>query len=556
MQTERQERWRETHLLTPDKKELARTVLEEIRRGRDVTKTLRSHPIPGGGYLNKSMLVTIYHEMVAAGELEEDARLLERIRMKPMRTLSGVTTVTVLTKPYPCPGKCIFCPTDVRMPKSYLPDEPGAMRAVEHEFDPYAQVRSRINQLQGLGHPTDKIELLILGGTWSSYRHDYQEWFVKRCFDAMNTPLSSPHFAPQNGGKEEGRVGEWTVESGELEKDHSINETTIHRNVGLVIETRPDEITPDEIRWLRHLGVTKVQMGAQSLDDRILELNKRGHDVACTRQATALLRAAGFKIVLHWMPNLLGATPGSDREDFARLWTDFCPDEIKIYPNQLLANAELYEYWQRGEFKPYETQELIDLIADVKPTIPRYCRVNRVIRDIPSTNVVEGNRRTSLRQDVHDEMKRRGTACQCVRCREVKGKPIHPDSLKLDDIVYPAGAAEEHFISYVTPDDKLAGFIRLSLPGKDSPQTGIADLDSAALIREVHVYGQSLPVGAEKRGAAQHAGLGTRLLEEAERVAKQHGFRRMAVIAAVGTRGYYLERGFERGELYLTKTLR
>ena len=555
MQTERQERWRETHLLTPDKKELARTVLEEIRRGRDVTRTLRSYPIPGGGYLNKSMLVTIYNEMVRAGELEEDTRLLERIRMKPMRTLSGVTTVTVLTKPYPCPGTCIFCPTDVRMPKSYLPDEPGAMRAVEHKFDPYAQVRSRIAQLESLGHPTDKIELLILGGTWSSYRRDYQEWFVKRCFDAMNTPLSSPHFAGQNGGTEGGKTGEWKVENGELEREHAVNETTTHRNVGLVIETRPDEITPDEIRWLRHLGVTKVQMGAQSLDDRILELNKRGHDVECARQATALLRAAGFKIVLHWMPNLLGATPESDREDFSRLWADFCPDEIKIYPNQLLANAELYEYWQRGEFKPYETQELIELIADIKPTIPRYCRVNRVIRDIPSTNVVEGNRRTSLRQDVHDEMKRRGTSCQCVRCREVKGKPVSPDALKLEDIVYSAGAAEEHFISYVTPDDKLAGFIRLSLPGKDSPQTGISDLNGAALIREVHVYGQSLPVGAEKKGAAQHAGLGTRLLEEAERVAKEHGFQRMVVIAAVGTRGYYLERGFERGELYLVKAL-
>src|SRR5215216_360799 len=192
MQTERQERWRETHLLTPDKKELARTVLEEIRRGRDVTKTLRSHPISGGGYLNKSMLVSIYNEMVVAGELHEDAHLLERIRMKPMRTLSGVTTVTVLTKPYPCPGKCIFCPTDVRMPKSYLPDEPGAMRGLEHEFDPYAQVCSRIEQLESVGHPTDKIELLILGGTWSSYRRDYQEWFIKRCFDAMNATMPDP----------------------------------------------------------------------------------------------------------------------------------------------------------------------------------------------------------------------------------------------------------------------------------------------------------------------------------------------------------------------------
>ena len=547
MQTERQERWRETHLLTPDKKELARTVLEEIRRGRDVTKTLRSHPIPGGGYLNKSMLVSIYNELVSAGELQEDIHLLDRIRMKPMRTLSGVTTVTVLTKPYPCPGKCIFCPTDVRMPKSYLPDEPGAMRGLEHQFDPYAQVRSRIEQLQSVGHPTDKIELLILGGTWSSYRRDYQEWFIARCFDAMNN-------IPLPAGEGVRRTGE--EDNIDLIQAQILNESTHHRNVGLVIETRPDEITPDEIRWLRHLGVTKVQMGAQSLDDHILEINKRGHDVECTRKATALLRAAGFKIVLHWMPNLLGATPESDREDFARLWDGFCPDEIKIYPNQLLANAELYEYWQRGEFHPYTTEQLIDLIADIKPTIPRYCRVNRVIRDIPSTNVVEGNRRTSLRQDIHDEMKRRGTQCQCVRCREVRGKNIHPDSLKLDDMVYQAGAAEEHFISYVTPDDKLAGFIRLSLPGKVSPQTGISDLDGAALIREVHVYGQSLPVGAEKKGAAQHVGLGTRLLEEAEAIARAKGFGRMAVISAVGTRGYYLDRGFERGELYLVKSIR
>ncbi|HET9908015.1 MAG TPA: tRNA uridine(34) 5-carboxymethylaminomethyl modification radical SAM/GNAT enzyme Elp3 [Anaerolineales bacterium] len=548
MHIDRQTLWRATHLLTPDKKDLARLVLEEIRRGQDVTKSLRSHPLKdGSGYLNKSMLVSIYHEMVAAGEIEADGRLLERIRMKPMRTLSGVTTVTVLTKPYPCPGKCIFCPTDVRMPKSYLPDEPGAMRGLEHQFDPYAQVRSRLEQLKSVGHPTDKIELLILGGTWSSYRRDYQEWFVKRCFDAMNETLTRPsdtlsHL--ERGGSE-----------GELAKVHAFNETTHHRNVGLVIETRPDEINPDEIRWLRHLGVTKVQMGAQSLDDHILEINKRGHDVESTRQATALLRAAGFKIVLHWMPNLLGATPESDREDFARLWEDFCPDEIKIYPNQLLANAELFEYWQRGEFIPYTTQELIDLIADIKPTIPRYCRVNRVIRDIPSTNVVEGNRRTSLRQDVHDEMKRRGTHCQCVRCREVRGKSVDAAMLKLDDAVYQAGGAEEHFISYVTPDDRLAGFIRLSLPGKDSPQTGLIDLDRAALVREVHVYGQSLPVGVEKAGAAQHAGLGTRLLAEAEQVARANGFKRIAVISAVGTRGYYLERGFERGELYLTKTL-
>jgi elongator complex protein 3 len=535
--------WRAAHLATPEKKELARLVLQEIEGGESVMKAIRRYPLAGGGYLNKAMLVAAYHEMVAAGEMPARARLLEKIRMKPVRTLSGVTTVTVLTKPYPCPGKCIFCPTDVRMPKSYLPDEPGAMRGLEHKFDPYEQVKSRIDQLEAVGHPTDKIELLILGGTWSSYRRDYQEWFVKRCFDAMNENFHST------------TLGVEKINEGELAEAQARNETSPHRNVGLVIETRPDEINPDEIRWLRRLGVTKVQMGAQSLDDRILEINKRGHDVECTRKAVALLRAAGFKIVLHWMPNLLGATPESDRLDFSRLWDGFCPDEIKIYPNQLLANAELYEYWQRGEFKPYSTEELINLIADVKPTIPRYCRVNRVIRDIPSTNVVEGNRRTSLRQDVHNEMKRRGTRCECIRCREVRGKVIDPKTLRLDDLTYQTGASEEHFISFVSADDKLAGFIRLSLPNENAPQTGIDELAGAALIREVHIYGQSLPVGAEKEGAAQHAGLGTRLLEEADRIALAKGFKRAAVISAIGTRQYYLERGFERGEYYLIKPI-
>ena len=531
--------WQKQHTLTPEKMELARVVLEEIRAGMPVLDSLRKYPIPSGGYLGKYVLVAAYNQMVEQGEMEKDPLLMARIRMKPVRTLSGVTTVTVLTKPYPCPGKCIFCPTDVRMPKSYLPDEPGAMRGLEHNFDPYDQVHSRLEQLEAVGHPTDKIELLILGGTWSSYRRDYQEWFIKRCFDAMNgTEDAIPEGEDQH-----------------LLAAQTVNETTSHRNVGLVIETRPDEITPEEIRWLRYLGVTKVQMGAQSLDDHILDVNKRGHTVDQTRQAVSLLRAAGFKIVLHWMPNLLGATPDSDRADFGRLWSGFCPDEIKIYPNQLLANAELYEYWQRGEFHPYSTQELIDLIVDVKPTIPRYCRVNRVIRDIPSTNVVDGNRRTSLRQDVHHEMKRRGTVCQCVRCREVRGKPISPETVQLDDLVYQAEAAEEHFISFITPDDKLAGFIRLSLPSSESPDTGLDDLVGAALIREVHVYGQSLPVGAEKDGAAQHSGLGTQLLEAAEQVAKAQGFAKMAVISAVGTRQYYLDRGFERGNLYLMKTI-
>lgn len=525
--------WWENRKYTPERMDAARAALRlVIEDGVSVLEAIRRTPLPGGGYLGKHLLVEAYYQAVAAGELAEDPRLLEKIRLKPMRTLSGVTTVTVLTKPYPCPGRCIFCPTDVRMPKSYLPDEPGAMRALQFDFDPFAQVQGRLEALQAVGHPTDKVELLILGGTWSSYRRDYREWFILRCFDALNG-----------------------VDSATLEEAHTRNETAAHRNVGLVIETRPDHVTPAELAHLRALGVTKVQLGAQSLDDEILRLNQRGHTVEETRAATALLRAAGFKIVLHWMPNLYGATLASDRADFSRLWDGFCPDELKIYPNQLLQNTELYSIWQQSLYTPYTTEELIDLLAEIKTTIPRYCRVNRVIRDIPSTNVVQGNKRTSLRQDVHAEMKRRGTRCQCVRCREVRDTVVALEELHREDVTYTVGDTEEHFLSFVTPDDKLAGFLRLSLPGVHAPDPQMEDLRGAAIIREVHVYGQSLAVGAEKQGAAQHIGLGGALIAWAQSLSAARGFSKLAVIAAVGTRGYYARHGFKRGALYMVKEI-
>jgi len=555
--------------LPPEKLAQARRALEDVRLGKPLGVALREYSW-NDAPLHKSALVAVYQQLVESGEWEPDEALLAAIRLKPVRTLSGVTTVTVLTRPYPCPGKCIFCPEDVRMPKSYLPDEPGAMRALEHNFDPFAQVHARLEALTAVGHPTDKIELLILGGTFSSYRRDYQAWFVKQCFEAMN---EDAHHGPrhqhpglvvdrENGEKPKeipvdlsSPQGTVNAEVKSLSETHLANESAPHRNVGLVVETRPDEITPDELAWFRTLGVTKVQMGLQSMDDSILELNQRGHTVAESHHAMALLRAAGFKIVLHWMPNLLGATPESDRADFPHLWEGLCPDEIKIYPTQLLENAPLYEIWKRGEYQPYTTNELVQLIADVKPSIPRYCRVNRIIRDIPSTHVVSGNKRTSLRQDVLVEMARRGTHCECIRCREVRGEKVEPAALHLDDLIYHPDGAEEHFLSFVTPEDQIAGFLRLSLQGTDSPATSLADLEGAAIIREVHVYGQSLAVGTEQSGAAQHAGLGTRLLVEADNLARIKGYRRMAVIAAVGTRQYYMERGFERGKLFLIKKL-
>jgi elongator complex protein 3 len=530
------EDWYAARNYSPEQLQVARRVLEEIRDGQDTFQAMRRSPLKDGGYIAKHMLVAAYRQLVKSGEWQPDPALLGRIRMKPMRTLSGVTTVTVLTGPCACPGQCIFCPTDERMPKSYLPDEPGAARAFQNHFDPYLQVRSRLDAYAAVGHPTDKIELLILGGTFSVYPADYQEWFIRRCFEAMNE-----------------------VESTTLEEAQRANESAPHRNVGLVIETRPDEINLPGLAWLRRLGVTKVQMGAQSFDERILELNRRGHSAADTLKACASLRAAGFKIVLHWMPNLLGATLDSDRADFSRMWEGYAPDEIKIYPTQLLENTELFEYWQRVEYVPYTTAELVRLIADLKPAIPEYCRVNRVIRDFSSKHVVAGNKRTSLRQDVLAELARRGQACRCVRCREVRDEKVDAASLRLEDQVYYPAFAEEHFLSFVTPDDRISGYLRLSLPrrGEASGQDEavLDDLEDAALIREVHVFGQALAVGEEQAGAAQHIGLGTRLLQKAEEIARKRGYQRLAVIAAVGTRGYYEGRGFRRGELYMLREL-
>jgi elongator complex protein 3 len=530
----RDKAWQEAREYSPVQLQLARDILEDIRAGARVNSATRKHPQPEGGFIGKHILVHVYRQLTDSGEWSLDPQLVRQIRMKPSRTLSGVTIVTVLTKPYPCPGNCIFCPTDVRMPKSYLPDEPGAMRALHHEFEPYEQTRARIEALESIGHPTDKIELLVLGGTWSSYQHDYQEWFLQRCLDAMNG-----------------------FDSGSLEDAQKANENAKHKNVGLVIETRPDWIDNDEIARLRRLGVTKVQLGAQSLDDRILDLNNRGHSVEETRKAIALLRAGGFKIVLHWMPNLLGATLESDREDFQRLWEDhgIRPDELKIYPCQLLEKAELHEYWSRGEYKPYTTEELIDLIADLKVEIPRYCRVNRVVRDIPSNNVVEGNRRTSLRQDIQNELAHRGHACSCIRCREVRDVVVEQNGLEMDSSRYTTLSSDEYFISFHTGEDQIAGYLRLSLPNTTSPDLGLPDLVGAAIIREVHVYGQSLMVGEEQLGAAQHSGLGIRLMQEAEEIAHAHGYESIAVISALGTRGYYRARGYSLGDYYMVKAL-
>jgi len=359
-------------------------------------------------------------------------------------------------------------------------------------------------------------------------RKDYRDWFVQRCYDAMNAAGNRPY-----------------SDSASLSNAQTVNVESQHRNVGLVVETRPDWVTPEEIRHLRELGVTKVQIGVQSLDDEILTLNKRGHDVASVRQALGLLRTAGFKLHLHWMPNLFGATPEKDRADFARFFNDpaICPDELKIYPCSLIADTPLYDHWLAGEYHPYEQDELVALLADVKPTIPPYTRVNRLFRDIPAHHIQAGVKLSNLREVVADEL-------------------ISADELELQVYTYETDLTSEHFLQFVTNEQSaepglIAGFLRLSLPLQ--PGVGsrgfIPEIENSAMIREVHVYGPALAIGKEKDGAAQHVGLGTQLLDAARRISKEAGFTRISVIAATGTQGYYAARGFEAGELYMNGAL-
>jgi elongator complex protein 3 len=552
---EKTARWQQKKTFDPavhaaDLHVIFREVLQTPDAEWDTARTLRAilsrYPKDGKGFFAKSDLVAGYRHLVEEGDLDPDPVIMERIRMKPMRTASGVAPVTVLTAPAGCPGKCIFCPDDWRMPKSYIYDEPGCQRAERDGFDPYLQTYGRIDAFENIGHDAKKVELLILGGTWSAYSQDYREWFIRRCFDAMNA-YGDPSYQ----------------DAPTLEAAQAHNVTARHRNVGLVIETRPDWITPDEIRHLRRLGVTKVQIGVQSLDDEILTLNKRGHGVAGVRDALGLLRTAGFKLHLHWMPNLYGATPEKDRSDFARFFSDpaIQPDELKIYPCSLIAGTELYERYLAGDYQPYTEDELVSLLADIKPTIPPFTRINRLFRDIPAHHIQAGVKVSNLREVVHEELARRGQRCGCIRCHEVRRRQVREDELMLRDHVYETDLTLEHFLHFTVPDEGasdgnylIAGFLRLSLPKfEDAGSRAFLDeIRGNAMIREVHVYGPALVIGKDEPGAAQHVGLGTRLIEEARRISREAGFSRISVIAATGTEEYYARRGFERGELYMT----
>ncbi len=559
---------------------------------------LRQYPRDGRGFFSRAEIIAGYRALLADVDLGiTPEAFTASLKRRPVRTQSGVTPVTVLTKPFPCPGKCIFCPNDVRMPKSYLSDEPGAQRAAANRFDPYLQTWNRLAAYRAIGHPTEKIELIVLGGTWSFYPEPYQIWFAKRCFDALNdfgagvdrtaevdpiTPVfdslpgrldgrqpgENPYNRVVSDFLRERQDGE-LLAAGEgagwddLAAAHVANETAACRCVGFAIETRPDHVTVEEVLRIRRLGCTKVQIGIQSLDDQVLAANRRGHDVATTRRALLLLRAAGFKLHAHWMPNLLGATPESDLRDFDRLFEDphIRPDELKIYPCSLIESAELMRYFESGAFRPYDHDELLDLLATVLEKVPRYCRVTRVVRDISSDDIVTGNKLTNFRQLVERAIAERGGRCVDIRAREIRRSGFDADALALRTTRYETSLGDEIFLESVTPDDRIVAFLRLSLPQRSqaprfqAPEV-VAELADSAMIREVHVYGAPVGLGRQPGERAQHRGLGGRLTEEAARLAAAEGYADLAVISAVGTRAWYRRLGFVDGPLYQHRSLR
>lgn len=456
---------------------------------------------------------------------------MNKIIHKPTRTLSGVTPITILTKPYPCPGKCAFCPTEKDMPKSYLSKEPAAARAKASGFSPAKQINYRLQQYFDNNHPTDKIELIILGGTWSYYPKRYQTWFIKCCFDTLNKKKSNT-----------------------LIKAQEFNEKSIHRIIGITIETRPDYIDLKEIKRLRKLGITRVELGVQTVYEDVLQKNLRGHTISATIKATKLLKEAGLKINYHMMPNLPGSSKNRDIKMFDTLFNDsnFQPDMLKVYPCVLLKNTLAYKWYQQNQYFPYTNKELMEIGIKIKTQIPPYVRIMRFYRDIPKEYILAGSINSNIRELLEKEMVRRDIQCQCIRCREIRNE-IQKKNLELKVIKYKASEGTEIFLEYVDSQDRIYGFLRLRI---NEPKSKLAFkcLSNTAIIRELHIYGQSTPIN--NKGKVQHRGLGTKLISEAERIAKMEcKLSQIAVISGIGVREYYRKFGYKLQDTYMLKRL-
>jgi len=517
------------------------------------------------GILYNSEILQAYRRQISQKKIKPSLFLEKILRKRAVRTMSGIAPVAVLTKPYPCPGRCAYCPTEKNVPQSYLSNEPAVMRAIRCGYDPYKQVQLRLRSLEANGHQPTKIELIVIGGTWSALPEKYKYWYIKECFKAANR-YESRIMNYESRKNAESHNSLFIIHDSikslkeKLAKEQKKNESAKYRLIGITLETRPDYINEKELLEMRQLGATRVELGVQALDDKILQLNKRGHGVAEIVQATELLKNFGFKVTYHIMPGLPGSTPAKDLKMFKQLFVDerFQPDQLKFYPTVVTRGSLLYYWWKAGKYKPYSPKVLENLIIACKKIVPPYVRIIRLIRDIPGESIIAGNMITNLRQMIKD----RGIACGCIRCREAREKELRIKNLELRIIKYKASGGEEYFLSYESKDGKiLYGFCRLRLITRNlqlatrnskSPLPPL--LKGAGLIRELHVYGELVPVGQNKK--IQHAGLGKMLMREAERIVARSGYKKIAVIAGVGVRGYYRKFGYKLKNSYMVRDLR
>ncbi|MFH8120047.1 MAG: tRNA uridine(34) 5-carboxymethylaminomethyl modification radical SAM/GNAT enzyme Elp3 [Candidatus Aenigmatarchaeota archaeon] len=449
---------------------------------------------------------------------------------KPTRTISGVSPIAVVVEPRKCPhGACLYCPslTELNVPQSYTPESPAIMRAKMLNYDPYLQVKARLKAFEAMGHPNEKVELIIIGGTFLSYPVDYQYYFIKKCYDSLN-------------GKE----------SKNLEEAKRINENSKHRCVGLCIETRPDFCGEKEVKRMLDFGATRCELGVQILDDEVYKILNRGHTVNDVKVATKNLRDSGFKIIYHVMPGLPGSNFEKDIEKFEEIFEDenFRPDGLKIYPCQVVKGSGLEKLYANSEYKPYSEEELINLLIELKKRVPKYCRIMRVMREISPNYLIAGTIRIDLRNVVKKEMEKRDVRCNCIRCREfgfAKEEDREMENLRIEKIEYDANGGKEVFLSFVNSKDVVFAICRLRLPYENE----------ISFIRELHVYGPEVEIGNSEEDKIQHKGLGRKLLAEAEKISEKHGYKKIYIISGVGVRNYYRKFGYELFNNYMVRNL-
>ena len=522
---------------------------------REIIESIKAIPNPTRESVNLAKLriaakhaldhVPSNSQLIQHLKSDEKSKLLPLLQRKKVRTISGITVIAVMTKPWPCPKEnpCAYCPggPPYGSPQSYTGYEPAAMRGAQNEFDPYRQVRHRIKQMEAIGHVVDKVEIIVMGGTFPAMPQEYQEHFVKECLDAITTERTTSL----------------------IEAKINAERSLIH-NTGITVETRPDWAKESHVDHLLSMGVTRVELGVQNIYDDIYELIDRGHTVEDVVEATRILKDSGLKAGYHMMPGLPGSSFQRDLKGFEKVFTDpdFKPDMLKIYPCLVLKGTRVYEWWRKGWYEPYTTEEAAELVLEVKKIIPPWMRIMRVQRDIPAPLIEAGVDRSNLRQIVLRRLREQGLRCRCIRCREVghrwledKLKPA-PEDTKLLITREEASDGEDIFISVEdTARDILIGYLRLRIPSEKAHRPEVVP-ETTSIVRELHVYGPLVPVGEHSAEAWQHKGYGEILLSKAEQVSsEEYDRRKIVVLSGLGAKQYYRRLGYDYDGPYVSKKL-